>query len=182
MGTFEDRVVFITGASSGIGAALAREFTRHGAQVALGARRVERLEMLAAELRQAGRRALAIACDVTRDGDLEQAMAQTRQTLGPIYVLVANAGYGVVGAFRTLTIDDYRRQFETNVIGLLRTLRAGLGDLEATRGHLVLLGSVSGYVALPGSSPYAMSKFAVRAPWPSRSTSSFVPAGWRSRW
>jgi short-subunit dehydrogenase len=156
-------VVFITGASSGIGAALAREFARRGADLALAARRVERLEALADELRHAGRRALVLSCDVTCDGDLERAAARTREEPGPIHVLVTNAGFGVVGPFRALTLDDYRRQFETNVFGLLRALGAGLADLEAPRGHLVLLGSVSGHVALPGASPYAMSKFAVRA-------------------
>jgi short-subunit dehydrogenase len=163
VGTFQDRVVFITGASSGIGAALAREFSRRGAPVALGARRLDRLQALAEELRAAGGRALPLACDVTRDGDLERALARTREALGPIHVLVANAGFGVVGAVSALTVEDYRRQFETNVFGVLRTIQAGLPDLEATRGHLVLMGSVSGHVALAGSSPYAMSKFAVRA-------------------
>jgi short-subunit dehydrogenase len=163
VGTFQDRVVFITGASSGIGGALAREFARRGAPVALGARRLDRLEALAEELRGAGGRALALACDVTREGDLERALARARDTLGPIHVLVANAGFGVVGAVASLTLDDYRRQFETNVFGVLRTIQAGLADLASTRGHLVLLGSVSGHVALAGSSPYAMSKFAVRA-------------------
>lgn len=155
--------MFITGASSGIGAALAREFSRRGAPVALGARRLDRLQALAQELRAAGGRALALACDVTRDGDLERALARVREGLGPVHVLVANAGFGVVGAVSALTLDDYRRQFETNVFGVLRTIKAGLADLAETRGHLVIVGSVSGHVALAGSSPYAMSKFAVRA-------------------
>jgi short-subunit dehydrogenase len=78
-------------------------------------------------------------------------------------VVVANAGFGVVGPVERLTVEDYRRQFETNVFGVLRTIHATLADLKASRGRLVIIGSVSGYVATPGSSPYAMSKFAVRA-------------------
>jgi short-subunit dehydrogenase len=163
VGSFTDHVVFITGASSGIGAALAREFVRQGAHVALAARRAERLGALAAELAATGRRAVALPCDVARDGDLERAVGETRARLGRIDVAVANAGYGVVGRLDALTLDDYRRQFETNVFGVLRTVYATLDDLKTTRGRLVLLGSVTGHVAFPGGSAYAMSKFAVRA-------------------
>jgi short-subunit dehydrogenase len=156
-------VVFITGASSGIGAALAREFASQGAAVALLARRAERLRALAAEIRVDGGHALAIPCDVTREGDLERAVALTVAGLGPIQVVVANAGFGVTGPFRKLRLDDYRRQFETNVFGVLRTVYATLDELMRSRGTLVIIGSVSGYISTPGSSPYAMSKYAVRA-------------------
>ncbi|MGH7305935.1 MAG: SDR family NAD(P)-dependent oxidoreductase [Candidatus Rokuibacteriota bacterium] len=159
---FAGHAIFITGASSGIGAALAREFAREGADVALAARRVDRLEALAAEIGALGRRALVIPCDVTRDGDLERAADRTRATLGKLDVVVANAGFGVSGTFERLELDDYRRQLETNVFGVLRTIYATLGDLKQTRGRLVLIGSVSGHVGVPGSSAYSMSKFAVR--------------------
>jgi len=158
---FVDNAVFITGASSGIGAALAREFAREGGDVALAARRLDRLEALAAEIRAIGRRAVAIPCDVTRDGDLERAAALARAAFGKLDVVVANAGFGVVGALESLSLDDYRRQLETNVFGVLRTVYATLDDLKKTGGRLVLLGSVSGHVGVPGSSAYAMSKFAV---------------------
>ncbi len=163
MATFEGQVAFITGASSGIGQALARELARCGADIALAARRTDRLRALAAEIAGTGRRALPLACDVTRDGDLERAVADTRQALGRIDVAVANAGFGVVGRLDALTLADYRRQFETNVFGVLRTIYAALDELERTRGRLVLIGSVAGYVAVPGGSAYSMSKFAVRA-------------------
>jgi short-subunit dehydrogenase len=160
---FAGNAVFITGASSGIGAALAREFAREGGDVVLAARRQDRLEALAAEITQAGRRALVVPCDVTRDGDLERAAALTRTAFGKLDVVVANAGFGVVGALETLSLDDYRRQFETNVFGVLRTLKATLADVRRARGRVAIIGSVSGHLATPGSSPYAMSKFAVRA-------------------
>ena len=160
---FDGKVAFITGASSGIGAALAREFARQGAAVALTARRTDRLEQLAVELMREGRRALALTADVTRDGDLESAAKTTRDALGAIDVVVANAGFGVVGPVDRLTLDDYRRQFETNVFGVLRTLYATREDLERSRGRFVVIGSVSGHLAMPNTSAYAMSKFAVRA-------------------
>ena len=159
---FAGNAVFITGASSGIGAALAREFADEGADVALAARRVDRLEALASQIGKTGRRAVVIACDVTRDGDLERAAGQARAALGKLDVVVANAGFGVTGKLETLSLDDYRRQLETNVFGVLRTIYATLDDLKKTRGRLVLIGSVSGHVAVPGSSAYSMSKFAVR--------------------
>jgi short-subunit dehydrogenase len=162
-GAFAGQVVFITGASSGIGAALAGEFARQGADVALAARRVDRLREVVAGIEATGRRALALPCDVTKDGDLERAAEETRGRLGPIAVAVANAGFGVRGEVATLTLDEYRRQFETNVFGVLRTVHATLDDLRRTRGRLVIIGSVSGYLATPGGSAYAMSKFAVRA-------------------
>ena len=163
MTSFHETVVFITGASSGIGAALAREFARRGADVALAARRTDRLAEVAADVRRLGRRAAVIACDVTRDGDLEAAVAATLAELGRIDVVVANAGFGVVGRFDGLTLADYRRQFETNVFGVLHTAYAALGEIKRTRGILVIIGSVAGHVAMERGSAYSMSKFAVRA-------------------
>jgi len=163
MDRLADKVVLVTGASSGIGHALAHEFARRGAAVALLARRVERLDALAAELGASGHRAIAIPCDVTRDGDLERAVGRVVAEFGRLDIAVANAGFSVAGRLADLGLDDYRRQFETNVFGLLRTVYAVLEPLTRTRGALVLMGSVSGHLAAPGASPYAMSKFAVRA-------------------
>src|SRR3954470_9905351 len=116
---FTGQVVFITGASSGIGAALAREFARQGADLVLGARRTDRLDALAAELARGGYtgQVLAYACDVTKDGDVERVVAAARAALGgrAMDVVVANAGFGVADRVERLTIDDFRRQFETNV-------------------------------------------------------------------
>lgn len=162
MSRFQDQVVFITGASSGIGEALAREFVRQGARVALAARRVDRLEALARELAQTGPQALCLLCDVTRDGDLEEAVARTVAHFGRLDVVVANAGFGVFGKVADLSLEDFRRQFETNVYGVLRTAKAALPHLAPTQGRLALVGSVHGYVPLAGLAPYVMSKFAVR--------------------
>jgi short-subunit dehydrogenase len=163
MSAFAGQVVFITGASSGIGAALAREFSRQGADVVLAGRRTDRLQAVAAEIGQTGRRALPVTCDVTAAGDLQRAVARAREQFARIDVVVANAGFGVVGPLASLTVADYRRQFETNVFGVLETVYATLSELRRARGRLVILGSVAGWIATPGSSPYAMSKFALRA-------------------
>jgi short-subunit dehydrogenase len=160
---FAGSVVFITGASSGIGAALSLEFAREGADVVLAARRRDRLESVAAEIGAMGRRTVVAECDVTREGDLERAAAAGRAAFGRLDVVVANAGFGVTGVLERLSLDDYRRQLETNVFGVLRTVYATLDDLKKSRGRLVVIGSVSGHIAVAGSSPYSMSKFAVRA-------------------
>jgi len=159
---FVGQAVLITGASSGIGAALAHQFAAEGADVALLARRRDRLEALAAEIQKTGHRAAVIACDVSRNGDLERAAGEARAAFGKIDVVVANAGFGVVGPLDTLSLEDYRRQLETNLFGVLRTVYATLEDLKRTRGRLVLVGSVSGHLGVPGSTAYTMSKFAVR--------------------
>ena len=130
--------------------------------MALTARRLDRLEALAAEIAKTGHRAMVIPCDVTRDGDLERAVDRTRAAFGKLDVVVANAGFGVSGTLESLSLDDYRRQLETNLFGVLRTVYATLEDLKRTRGRLVLVGSVSGHLGVPGSTAYTMSKFAVR--------------------
>jgi short-subunit dehydrogenase len=163
MAQFEGKVAFITGASSGIGAAMAREFARRGANVVLLARRWERLEALALEVRARGRSALTIRCDVTVDGDLEAAVEKTLEKFGRIDWVVANAGFGVAGAVHKLELDDYRRQFETNVFGVLRTVQATRDALITSRGAVGIMGSVMSFLALPAGSPYSMSKHAIRA-------------------
>lgn len=155
--------VFITGASSGIGAGLAREYAHRGARLALFARRLDLLESLAAEVRSLGAEASVHQGDVTRDGDVARALDDLAARGVGIDIVYANAGFGVAGSVQRLALEDYRRQFETNVFGLLRTVKESLPALRASRGQLVLVGSVAGHVASAGMSAYSMSKFAVRA-------------------
>ena len=151
---FRDRAVLITGASSGIGKELAWQLGQAGAKVTLAARRTELLESLAHRILGSGQlRPLVVQCDVTREGDLERAVSETVRQWGKLDVVIANAGFGVVGALKDLSVEDYRRQFETNVFGVLRTIYVALPEIEKTKGNVVMIGSVSGWAAAPGASP-----------------------------
>ena len=163
MGRWSNSVVFITGASAGIGEALARKLAGEGATVAVGARRLERLESLVDSLTAGGAKALAIQCDVTEPEAMTNAVARIIDAYGRLDMVVANAGFGVAGSLLKLTNDDYQRQLETNVYGVINTLRAAHPELQKSQGRAAIVGSVNSFVSLPGNSAYAMSKFAVRA-------------------
>jgi short-subunit dehydrogenase len=161
---FRGKSVLITGASSGIGEELAWQLSQAGAQLTLAARRADLLDKLAQRIISSGQPPPLVAvCDVTRDGDVERAVAESRRRWAKLDIVIANAGFGVVGALKDLSLADYRRQFETNVFGVLRTIYAALPEIEKTKGHVVIIGSVAGWTASPGASPYAMTKFALRA-------------------
>jgi short-subunit dehydrogenase len=161
---FRDKAVLITGASSGIGEELAWQLGEAGAKLTLAARRKELLENLAQRIAAAGKpRPLVVQCDVAQDGDLQKVVTETVRQWGKLDVVIANAGFGVVGPLKKLSLEDYRRQFETNVFGVLRTIYAALPEIEKNKGNIVIIGSVSGWASSPGASPYTMSKFAVRA-------------------
>jgi short-subunit dehydrogenase len=161
---FKNKVVLITGASSGIGEELAWQLAQTGAMVTLAARRKALLEKLAERIVAAGKRKPLIAeCDVTRDGDLERAVTETVREFGKLDAVFANAGFGVAGPLTELSIADYRRQFETNVFGVLRSIYAALPEIEKSKGNIVIIGSVAGWMPMPGASAYGMSKFALRS-------------------
>lgn len=161
--TFKDKVILITGASSGIGAALARGFAKEKTKLVLLARRIDKLEAIAASCKIANSQALALGCDVTKEEDLKNAVATTQVQFGAIDVVIANAGFGVVAKVENLSVADFRRQFETNVYAVLQTLYATLDDLKKTKGRFVLIGSASGHISIPKYAAYAMSKHAITA-------------------
>ena len=117
MHSFKDEVVWITGASAGIGAALAHEFASRGAIVCISARRRERLEELASAISQSGGRAFAFPCDVTVESDIADTVAAIVAAHGKLDCAVANAGFGVSGRIESLSAEDWRRQFDVNVVG-----------------------------------------------------------------
>jgi NADP-dependent 3-hydroxy acid dehydrogenase YdfG len=163
MSKLKDKVVFITGASSGIGEALAREASAQGAHVVLSARREDRVRAIADELVQAGGQTLAVRVDVTQDGSLEAAMKEVATRFGRLDMVIANAGFGVEGKITELSLEDYRRQLETNVFGVVRTIYAALPLLKESQGTIGVMGSANGYLNVPGWSAYCMSKHAVRS-------------------
>lgn len=152
-------VLFITGASTGIGAAVARQAAAEGWRVALAARSEDKLQALAAEL---GDSALPLRCDVTVWEDLERAVATTVERFGALDAALANAGF-TAGTPRYAsgdpTPDEWRDMILTNVLGAALTARATLPRLLESRGHFLLVGSVAGRVATPG--PYSATKWAI---------------------
>ena len=156
-------VVFITGASSGIGEALAYEYAKQGAKLALVARRSDRLKAIEAKIKTLRSEAISLVGDVTKANDLNESVKQAIEKYSRIDIAIANAGFGVVGPFEQLEAEDYRRQFETNIFGVLNTVWAVLPELKKTKGTLVLIGSVAGHISLAQASPYGMSKFAIHA-------------------
>lgn len=160
-GRFEDRVVWITGASAGIGRELARAFAAEGAHVAVSARRADRLAALREELAVRGCRCLAIPCDVTDEEEVAAAVAEVVAHFGRLDVAVANAGFGVSGRIEELGAVEWRRQLEVNVTGLAVTARFTLPHLRAVGGRLVLVGSVAAMLPAPQNGAYGASKAAV---------------------
>ncbi|MCK5863350.1 MAG: SDR family NAD(P)-dependent oxidoreductase, partial [Candidatus Hydrogenedentes bacterium] len=158
---FDGKVVMITGASAGIGAETARQLAREGAQVALLARRADKLDAVCAEIEAMRGTAAPFVADVCDRASLDTAVSGIIKKYGHLDIVLANAGFGVPGSLQSLDIDDYRRQFETNFFGLLNTIYAVLSHLEESRGQLGILGSVAGMIGTPAASPYNASKFAV---------------------
>lgn len=163
MSYYKNKTIFITGASSGIGAELARQLHSLGANLFLTARRTDRLKQLAVELSPKEERVGWAELDVTQSSGVSEAVKKCTDQFGSIDIVIANAGFGVAGAVSDLKLEDYRRQFETNVFGVLNTIYATEKELEKSKGQLILLGSVAGFVPLPGNSAYTMSKFSIRA-------------------
>jgi NADP-dependent 3-hydroxy acid dehydrogenase YdfG len=160
------KVVVVTGASSGIGEATAREFGRAGAHVVLAARRRERLEALAAEIERlgSGARALPVEADLSQLADIQNLVEQARSHFGRIDVLFNNAGFGRLDWLEKLDpLKDIQAQFAVNVLGVIQTTRLVLPLMQAQRsGHVINMASVAGLVATPTYSIYAACKFAVR--------------------
>ena len=163
MNSIADKVVAITGASSGIGAATARRLAGRGCAVALGARRTERLDEVAAELRAAGGRAAAVAVDVTRADDLQRLVASAVSEFGRLDVLVSNAGIGPISPLTDRRRGDWDAMIDVNLRGVLHGIDAALPVFEEQgRGHFVTIVSTAGLKIAPTMAVYAATKNAVR--------------------
>jgi NAD(P)-dependent dehydrogenase (short-subunit alcohol dehydrogenase family) len=159
---FDQKVVWITGATSGIGRSCAFEFAREGATLSLAGRRRERLDDMVSELGRQGHTALATPCDVTDESSVQHAIDQTVQRFGRLDVVLACAGFGVAGKFEDLALEDWRRQFDTNVFGLISTVKHSLPELRKSNGRIALVGSVAAFLYAPGTGAYSASKAAVQ--------------------
>ncbi len=157
----DDPVLLITGASSGLGAATARRAAQAGHRLVLAARSRDKLEQLAGEL-GGPERAIAVAADVTEWSDNEAAVATAIEAYGRLDVVFANAGFGATRGWLEETPEHWRSMVLTNVLGAAYTVRAAIPALKASRGHVVLTGSVAGRTVLPGSL-YSCTKWAVNA-------------------
>ncbi len=158
----KDKIVVITGASSGIGKALSYEFGNKGAKVVLAARNLEKLEEIASDLYKLGIQALAVQTDVTIENDCRQLIEKTMTHFGRVDVLINNAGISMRALFIDVQLDVMRRLMDTNYWGTVYCSKFAMPHLLKSGGSLVGVISIGGYIGMPGRSGYVASKFAVR--------------------
>ncbi len=164
MSTIQGKVVAITGASSGIGEATAKELARRGAKVVVGARRTDRLEKLVADITAKGGEARLRAVDVTKRGDVEAFIRFAKTELGRVDVLVNNAGIMPLSPMSALKVEEWDRMIDVNVRGVLNGIAAVLPDMKARgSGQIVNVASVGAHVVVPTGAVYCATKYAVWA-------------------
>ncbi|MEE1783776.1 SDR family oxidoreductase [Streptomyces sp. SP17BM10] len=162
--THMDKVVLVTGASSGIGEATARRLAADGHRLFLGARRADRLEALTAELTAAGAIAAFRRLDVTDAADVQAFVTAARERYGRVDVVVNNAGVMPLSPLEALRTDEWDRMIDVNVRGVLHGIAAALPVMRAQGGgHVVNIASVGAYEVSPTAAVYCATKFAVRA-------------------
>ena len=161
----QGKVVVITGASSGLGEATARHLATQGAKVVLGARRLERMEVIVQDIKASGGQAVALAIDVTRKEDLSALIETAVKTFGQVDVMINNAGLMAIAPISELRVDEWDRMIDINIKGVLYGIAAALPIFEAQGfGHFINISSVAGIkVFSPGGSVYSGTKYAVRA-------------------
>jgi short-subunit dehydrogenase len=156
----KNKVVVITGASSGIGRALAKEFALLGAKLSLGARRIEKLNELRDELPET--EILICKTDVSSENDCRLLMEETIRKYGQIDVLINNAGISMRALFEEADLEVIRQLMDVNFYGTVYCTKYAMPHLLKTKGSLVGIISIAGYVGLPGRTGYSASKFAIR--------------------
>jgi short-subunit dehydrogenase len=162
--SFANQVAVVTGASSGIGWALARALAADGARVGLVARRREPLEKLAGEIAATGGTSALVAADVADRAQVQAAVADLSARLGPVDLLVANAGVGAPTLLDPMNVADVEKQIRVNTLGVVYAIDAVLPEmLRRGKGHLAAVSSLAAYKGLPGESGYCASKAAVNA-------------------
>lgn len=157
----KDKVVIITGASSGIGLASAKEFAKRGAKVVMASRSINKLHEEAQKLINQGYDALAVKTDVSRIEDCENLISQTVKKYGRINILINNAGISMRALFTELDISVMHRLMNVNFWGTVYCTKYALPYLLESKGSLVGISSVAGFHGLPGRAGYSASKFAI---------------------
>lgn len=164
MNDIQEKVVLITGASSGIGEGCARLLAERGARVVLGARRVERLEQLVADIRAAGGQAIARRLDVTDAADVQAFADAAMAEYGRIDVLLNNAGVMPLSMLEALKLDEWNRMIDVNIRGVLHGIAAALPVMQKQRsGQIINVASIGAYRVSPTAAVYCATKYAVRA-------------------
>ncbi len=159
-----DKIVVVTGASSGLGEATARLLSAQGATVVLGARRSDRLQALAKDLQARGGKALALETDVARREQVKALADSAVQTYGRIDVMINNAGVMPQAPLEQLKVDEWDRMIDVNLKGVTYGIAAALPHMQRQKaGHFINVSSVAGHRVGPGFAVYAATKFAVRA-------------------
>lgn len=163
MTDFAGKVVLVTGASSGIGEATARELAAAGARVVIGARRVERLENLKREIEAARGEAMARSLDVTSREDVKAFVDAAQARFGRVDVIVNNAGVMPLSPLAALKVDEWDQMIDVNIRGVLHGIAAALPVMEAQgEGQIINIASTAGHQILPSAAVYCATKFAVR--------------------
>ncbi|MGV1757554.1 SDR family oxidoreductase [Rhizobium sp. A22-96] len=159
-----NKVVLITGASSGIGAGIARELGAAGAKVMLGARRTDRLEALANEIRESGGEAMTRRLDVTDRADVAAFAEAARQGFGRVDVIVNNAGVMPLSLMASLKVEEWDQMVDVNIKGVLYGIAAVLPEMTARgSGHIINIASIGALAVSPTAAVYCATKYAVRA-------------------
>ena len=161
MKTLKDKVIVITGASSGIGEAMARTYAAQGAKVVLGARSVERLQRVAVEIRTAGGQAAFCGVDVVSEEECRKLIDTAVEAFGRIDVLICNAGISMRAIFDDVDLSVLHRLMDVNFWGTVNCCKYALPYLQASRGSVVGISSVAGLHGLPGRTGYSASKYAM---------------------
>ena len=160
----KDKIVVVTGASSGLGEATARLLSAQGATVVLGARRADRLQSLAKDLESRGGKALALTTDVTRREQVKALVDSAVQTYGRIDVMINNAGLMPQAPLERLKVDEWEQMIDVNIKGVLYGIAAALPHMRRQKaGHFINVSSVAGHRVGPSFVVYAATKYAVRA-------------------
>ena len=158
---FKDKIVIVTGASSGIGEAIAREFARSGSKVVLAARSEERLSVITDELKAENYKTIFIKTDVSIEEDCKRLIEKTVGTYGTIDILINNAGISMRANFNDVDLKVLHRLMDVNFWGTVYCTKYALPYLTQQKGSLVSISSVAGFHGLPGRTGYSASKFAI---------------------